>query len=226
MSGSDESIMQRFSTRTILVAVLLVALVPGAIRAAPPVSAHLKEPDALTGGLRFRSKGTVQALVFTIDHHLAIQLEPVDHEQKRGAMRATVTDVAHGMRIRRGLLERALDGSLRAPGPELVNIPNIISLESLLPKLLSASPRPVVVDGEVEIQGDVRAVTFTHHHLRTATDGSLIVRTSTASADGKVSLVTLWTLAADGLPRSAQTSGTVKCGPVTARVAIRLDREG
>lgn len=218
--------MQSFSKCAVLVAVLLVALVPGAIRAAPPVADHPKEPEARTGGLRFRSKGTVQALVFTLEHHLDIQLEPVDRGQKRGAMRATVTDVAHGMRIRRGLLERADDGSLRAPQPELVNVPNIISLESLLPRLLSASPAPVVVPGKVEVQGDVRAVTFTHHHLRTAADGSLLVRTSTASADGKVSLVTLWTLAADGLPRSAQTSGTVKCGPVTARVAIRLDREG
>jgi len=192
-------------------------------RSAPPVA---QRANAFKQPVRFRSKGQAKALMFKFNRDLKILMSPVKKEGKFSAVAATVQDLAHGGKPVTGVLELTRSGTLRAHSPQLVNVSNIVAIDPVIRAELLKSEGPFTAKGQIETNGTVRIVDFSHRRVGdVADDGSMQVESTTTSLDGKVKMVTVSTLAPDGLPWLADTNGTIKKGPVNINVKIRLTRE-
>jgi hypothetical protein len=181
---------------------------------------------AFVKALKFTSKGQMRALLFKMDRDLRITLEPVREGEALTAVDAHVLDVANGGKTYEGRLDLTPRGSLKTDVPQLINTANIVLVDPVIRAALVKGEGPVVTHGQIETAGAVRLVEFTHSIVgEPADDGSMQVETKTATDDGKVNLKTITTLAPDGLPWLAETTGTVKKGPVDVNVNLKLTRD-
>lgn len=194
---------------------------PAAPALAPAQAERLKA--FAKGPLKFTSVGKVKAFMIKMDRNLEYTLEPVQGSEK---VAVTMVDHANGDKVVKGELDVTKSGALRASDLPLTNACNIGSIDPVARKKLLAGDDAVVTKGQMEVSGNVVAIEATHRREGdVAADGSMKVRSESESADGKVKLVTITELAADGLPTLAETTGTIAKGPINLNVNLKLTRE-
>ena len=191
---------------------------------AMPAASPLEERShAFTAPISFHSKGVIKAVMFRFDRELKIRMEPVREGEALKAVDTTVVDVAHGNKRYHGVLPVTARGTLSGAKEEhLVNATNIWNITPEIREKLKAGSGPITVAGRIDTEGTLRGVTLTHS---LASAKPLKIQTKTDSNDGDVHFSTLTTMAEDGLPLKADTTGTVKKGPVDVDVTIHLTRE-
>lgn len=201
----------------------VVAEAPAAPALAPAQAERLKA--FAKGPLKFTSIGKVKAFMIKMDRNLEYTLEPVQSGDKP-AVAVTMIDHANGDKVVTGELDVTKNGALRAHDLPLTNACNIGSIDPTVRRKLLASSEPVTSKGHMEVNGNLQAIEATHtREGDVASDGSMKVRSTTESADGKVHLTTITELAADGLPTLAETTGTIAKGPINLNVNLKLTRE-
>lgn len=201
----------------------VVAEAPAAPALAPAQAERLKA--FAKGPLKFTSIGKVKAFMIKMDRNLEYTLEPVQSGDKP-AVAVTMIDHANGDKVVTGELDVTKNGALRAHDLPLTNACNIGSIDPTVRKQLLASSDPVTSKGQMEVNGNIQSIEATHtREGDVAPDGSMKVRSTTESADGKVHLTTITELAADGLPTLAETTGTIAKGPINLNVNLKLTRE-
>lgn len=205
--------------RLVSVAVLL-ALGSAAL---PPLEERSR---AFSHAVHFRSRGTISAMVFTLKRDMKIAMVPVRAEGRLTALDTTVVDVAGGGKRWHAVLPLSPRGTVSTREPKLINATNILGIDPRLRGHLVAGRGPFRVQGQIEAEGALREVTITHQLASPPQgDGTVVIESITESEDGGINLETFSTIAPDGLPLHAETSGTVKKGPLDVGVAIHLTRE-
>ena len=181
---------------------------------------------ALTTPIHFRSRGTITALFVKMNRDIKIAMAPVRTGNELTALDTTVLDLAGGNKRYHGVLPFSPEGTVHADAPKLVNATNILNLHPALREQLRTGAGPVEATGMIETDGVLRPVHITHA-LETASDqdGNIVLRSTTVSDDEAVHFTTMTTMAPDGLPLHAETTGTVAKGPIDVAVDIRLTRE-
>ena len=179
------------------------------------------------GPLVFTSRGRVKALMMKFDRNVQYTFAPVQKGATAQSVEVTMIDRANGNKTTHGRLDVTKCGALRAHVTPLTNACNIGSIDPLTRAKLARTDEPVVTRSQIEVQGTIHAVEVTHtREGDVADDGSMRVKSVTESADGKVHTTTVTTLAPDGLPWLAETTGTIAKGPINLDVTLKLQREG
>ena len=179
------------------------------------------------GPITFTSKGRVKALMMKFDRNLHYTFKPIKKDGVTEAVEVTMIDRVDGNKVTCGRLDVTRNGTFRTHTMPLTNACNIGSIDPMTRRKLIKTDEPVVTRSQMEIQGAVHAIEATHtREGDVADDGSMRVKSVTESADGKVHLTTITTLAPDGLPWMAETTGTIAKGPINMDVNLKLTREG
>lgn len=190
-----------------------------------PRSPVEERTQAFSGPISFRSRGTITALFVKMKRDMKIQMAPVHEGERLSAMDTTVTDIAGGGKQWRATLPLSKRGTLSATEPKLINATNILGIDPAMRERLKAGGKPITVNGQIETEGVLKPVTITHSLASANDDGTCVIESVTESEEHGIALRTLSTMAKDGLPEHAETSGTVKKGPIDVGVEIRLTRE-
>lgn len=187
----------------------------------------LAERDlAFADTVRFRSKGTVTAMFIKMKRDMKIEMSPVRVSEQLTAMDTTVTDVAGGGKQWKATLPMSARGTLKSTEPKLINATNILGIDPVIRERLKGGGKPITINGHVEIEGALKPVSITHRYIgRGKEAGTHVIESVTENEDAGIAFKTLSTMAPDGLPLHAETSGTVKKGPIDVAVAIQLTRE-
>lgn len=176
------------------------------------------------GPLVFTSIGQVKALVVKFERNLVYEMRPILKNDEVNAVAITMTNRADGDAVTRGRLDVTERGTLRASTPKLINACNIGSIDPVARAKLLAGER-VTTRGQMEISGTVHAITAKHARRGpVGKDQTMQVESESESADGGVHLTTVTTLAPDGLPLSADTTGTIAKGPLKLNLTLELRR--
>lgn len=200
---------------------------PEAAGATDDTGARRERIQALSRPVSFTSTGHIKAWMVTIDRDLHYTFAPIRVNGVVHAVTATVVDRAHGDKTTKGRLEITQSGALRTRDPRFVNVCNVGSIDPATRAKLLKSEGPIETNGQIEISGTVHAIHVTHQRVGdVADDGSMRIESQIVSTDEKVKVVTVTTLAPDGLPWLAETKGTIAKGPVNLNVSLRLEREG
>lgn len=190
-----------------------------------PRSPVEERAQAFPGTVSFRSRGTITALFVKMKRDMKIEMSPVRAGDALTAMDTTVTDIAGGGKQWRATLPMSKRGTLHATEPKLINATNILGIDPAMRERLKSGGKPITVNGQIETEGALKPVTITHSLASAKDDGSCVIKSVTESEEHGIALETLSTMAPDGLPLHAETSGTVKKGPIDVGVEIRLTRE-
>ena len=202
--------------------------------AAAPVSPLPKAPaqrERLSafakGPLRFSSIGRVKAFMIKFDRDLRYTMKPIAKDGHVEAVDVTMVDHANGNKVTHGRLDVTPSGALKAHSTTLTNACNIGLIDPITRAKLIKSDAPVDAHAQMELQGKILILEVTHtREGDVGEDGSMRVRSECQSTDGKVKTTTVTTLAPDGLPWLAETTGTIAKGPINLDVNIKLTREG
>ena len=195
-------------------------------RSAKRLSAVEERAQAFTGVRCYRSRGTITALFVKMKRDIKVRFEPVRRGDTLTAVDTTLTDVAGGGKQWHGVLPLSAHGTLTPSEPKLINATNILFIDPVIRERLKAGGKPITVAGQLEADGVRRSATVTHRLVGTpAADGSVVVESVTENEDAGIALTTLSTIGKDGLPLHAETSGTVRKGPINVGVEIQLTRE-
>ena len=191
--------------------------------AMPPASPAEERSRALAAPITFHSKGVIKAVLLRFDRELKIRMEAVREGQTLKAVDTTVVDIVHGHKRFHGVLPVTARGTLSGASEEhLVNASNIWNITPEIREKLKAGSGPITVPGRVDLEGALKGVTLIHSLVSA---NPLKIETKTDSNDGDVHFTTVSTMAEDGLPLKADTTGTVKKGPLDVDVTIHLTRE-
>lgn len=177
------------------------------------------------GNLVFTSVGQIKALVVKFERNLLYELAPILKNGEVNAVAITMVNRADGNAITRGRLDVTDRGTFHTRTPKLVNACNIGTIDpGCRAKLIAGGT--ATTRGQMEISGTVHTITATHTRVGdVGKDRTMQVQSEAESADGSVHLSTATTLAADGLPLSAETTGTIAKGPLKLNVTLKLTRE-
>jgi len=182
---------------------------------------------ALAKPLKFHSKGFWKAVLVKFDRDFHITLSAVKKDDKLSGVAAHIVDHAHGDTVIKGVLDVTVNGALRSKRPELLSAANVGAIDPVLRQRLLRSSGPFKGKGQIEVQGEARIVDLVHRRIgEVADDDSMRIETTSTTLDGKSKLVTTVTLAPDGFPWLAETTGTIAKGPVNVEIYVKLTREG
>lgn len=199
---------------------------PAAPAATDDTAARRERIQALSRPVSFTSTGHIRAWKVTLDRDLHYTFAPIREKGVIHAVTATIVDRAHGNKITKGRLEITQSGALRTRDPRFVNVSNVGSIDPATRAKLQKVKGPVETNGQIEISETVHAIHVVHRRVgEVADDGSMRIESQIVSTDEKVKVVTITTLAPDGLPWLAETTGTIAKGPVNLNVSLRLERE-
>lgn len=197
-----------------------------AVRPVAKLSPLEERSRAFPGTIRFRSRGTVTAVILKMKRDMKIELTPVRDEGRLTGLDTTVIDVAGGGKRWQAVLPMSARGTIKATEPKLVNASNILGIDPRIREHLKSGGKPLTVATQIETEGALRDVSITHRLAGPPQrDGTVVIESLTTSEDGGINLRTASTMAPDGLPLQAETSGTVRKGPINVDVAIKLTRE-
>jgi hypothetical protein len=202
---------------------------------APEAATEAAEPAPLAGAqkermaafehgtLSFTSTGRIKALMMKFDRNLHYVFKSIPPD---AAVEVTMVDRIHNNKETTGRLDITPTGALRTKVTELTNACNIGLIDTVTRAKLRKSDEPVVTRSKMEVDGAIKLIEATHtREGDVADDGSMRVKSETTSTDGKVHLTTVTTLAPDGLPWLAETSGTIAKGPISLDVKLKLQRD-
>lgn len=194
--------------------------------AAPATDPRSTRAKVFANPIAFTSKGQIKAFLVKINRDLHYTFKPVLEGGKVTALNLTMVDRANDNKVTEGVVSIDANGTLVTDEITLTNACNLALIDPATQAKLRDAEGPFKTRGKMEIQGSILQLTLTHRRIGEVTaDGSMTVESTSDSDCDRVHTKTVTQLAADGLPTSAETTGTIAKGPINLNVNLKLERQ-